>query len=60
MSDRERRLRERIDHLTDELDKARRRTPKPPPQPKRNWCCYCGAPTKGRVCRGHADLEEAG
>ena len=57
MNDRELRLRHRIDQLTDQLWRARQR-PTQPPRPRRQRCGYCGAPTTGRVCRAHADLED--
>jgi hypothetical protein len=56
MTDRELRLRRRIDLLQDALERARRPHP---PRPRRQHCGYCGAPTTGRVCRAHSDLEDA-
>lgn len=59
MTDREYRLRERIDALRDERDALLQRVEQLEARlrrkPKR--CAYCGAPTGGRItCRAHRDL----
>lgn len=57
MTDRELRLRARIDRLTDERDAARASTRPARHRDRRpTRCPYCAAPCYGRACSSHRDL----
>lgn len=60
MTEREFRLRRRIDTLTDERDRALAYGNGARTKARPSWCVYCGVPVMTRgwptICFGHADL----
>ena len=57
MTDRELRLRQKIDDLRDERDTLKAMLGRAKPKQVFGTCPWCGIPSYGVVCKSHRDVE---